>query len=78
MYRRCTLGEISSALEESWGRHRPSTAVVRGAYSASFDEPDEVSFRFQLDPRARVLSYPVLFGAALVFWDAWGFPGLLP
>ncbi|CAN0200655.1 unnamed protein product [Ectocarpus sp. 6 AP-2014] len=38
---RCTLGEISSALEESWGRHRPSTAVVRGAYSASFDEPDE-------------------------------------
>jgi len=31
---RCTLGEICSALEESWGRHRPSTAVVRGAYNA--------------------------------------------
>lgn len=48
MYRRCTLGEISSALEESWGRHRPSTAVVRGAYSASFDGPDKVRFGFTL------------------------------
>lgn len=42
-YGRCTLGEISSALEESWGRHLPSTAVVRGAYSASYNEPAEVS-----------------------------------
>lgn len=40
---RCTLGEISSALESSWGRHRPSTAVVRGAYTASYNEPEEVS-----------------------------------
>ncbi|CAM9104454.1 unnamed protein product, partial [Hapterophycus canaliculatus] len=38
---RCTLGEISSALEESWGRHRPSTAVVRGAYGASYNEAEE-------------------------------------
>lgn len=42
---RCTLGEISSALEESWGRHQPSTAVVRGAYSASYNEPADVSHR---------------------------------
>lgn len=41
---RCTLGEICSALEESWGRHRPSTAVVRGAYSASYNEAEEVRF----------------------------------
>lgn len=39
---RCTLGEVSSALEDSWGRHLPSTAVVRGAYSASYNEPAEV------------------------------------
>lgn len=39
---RCTLGEISLALEEVWARHRPSTAVVRGAYGASYSESDEV------------------------------------
>lgn len=33
---RCTLGEISFALEKAWGRHRPTTNVVQGAYSASF------------------------------------------
>jgi len=33
---RCTLGEISLALEKAWGRHRPSSNVVQGAYSASF------------------------------------------
>lgn len=35
---RCTLGEISSALEKAWGRHVPSTSVVQGAYSASFNQ----------------------------------------
>ena len=33
---RCTLGEISQALENVWGRHIPSSTVVQGAYSASF------------------------------------------
>jgi len=33
---RCTLGEISLALENVWGRHRPTSTVVQGAYSASF------------------------------------------
>ena len=33
---RCTLGEISNALEDVWGRHVPTTTVVRGAYSATF------------------------------------------
>ena len=32
---RCTLGEISFALEKAWGRHRPTTNVVQGAYTAS-------------------------------------------
>eukprot|EP00752_Nemacystus_decipiens_P007723 g6905.t1 len=40
---RCTLGEICGALEQSWGRHRPSTAVVHGAYSASYNEAEEES-----------------------------------
>ena len=34
--RRCTLGEISDALESAWGRHVPTSGVVQGAYSASF------------------------------------------
>ena len=35
---RCTLGEISLALERAWGRHVPSTSVVQGAYSATFNQ----------------------------------------
>jgi methylmalonyl-CoA mutase len=35
---RCTLGEISLALENAWGRHVPTTGVVQGAYSASFND----------------------------------------
>uniref|UniRef100_A0A7S1FRT9 methylmalonyl-CoA mutase n=1 Tax=Corethron hystrix TaxID=216773 RepID=A0A7S1FRT9_9STRA len=31
-----TTGEISLALEEAWGRHVPSSPVVMGAYSDSF------------------------------------------
>mmetsp|Transcript_5074 Transcript_5074/g.14581 ORF Transcript_5074/g.14581 Transcript_5074/m.14581 type:complete len:447 (+) Transcript_5074:901-2241(+) len=34
---RCTVGEISLALEKAWGRHIPSSSVVQGAYSASFN-----------------------------------------
>lgn len=33
---RCTLGEISLALEKAWGRHVPTSTVVQGAYGASF------------------------------------------
>ena len=34
---RCTVGEISCyALENAWGRHRPTSTVVQGAYGASF------------------------------------------
>ncbi|KAK1736540.1 methylmalonyl-CoA mutase [Skeletonema marinoi] len=34
---RATLGEISQALENSWGRHVPSSSIVEGAYGASFN-----------------------------------------
>ena len=35
---RATLGEISDALEVKWGRHTPSSAVVQGAYMATFNK----------------------------------------
>jgi methylmalonyl-CoA mutase len=38
---RCTLGEISLALEKAWGRHVPSSTIVRGAYGASFTSQSE-------------------------------------
>ena len=42
---RCTLGEISMALEKIWSRHVPTTNVVQGAYHAAFtsgkDKDDE-------------------------------------
>jgi methylmalonyl-CoA mutase len=33
---RCTLGEMSLAMENAWGRHVPSSSVVQGAYHSSF------------------------------------------
>ena len=38
---RCTLGEISYALEKVWGRHRPTSNVVQGAYSAAFSTKED-------------------------------------
>eukprot|EP00571_Detonula_confervacea_P008990 CAMPEP_0172314010 /NCGR_PEP_ID=MMETSP1058-20130122/21441_1 /TAXON_ID=83371 /ORGANISM="Detonula confervacea, Strain CCMP 353" /LENGTH=822 /DNA_ID=CAMNT_0013027759 /DNA_START=65 /DNA_END=2530 /DNA_ORIENTATION=+ len=40
---RCTLGEISLALENAWGRHVPSSTIVQGAYGASFTNADNKS-----------------------------------
>lgn len=34
---RCTLGEMSLAMENAWGRHVPSSTVVQGAYHSSFN-----------------------------------------
>eukprot|EP00501_MAST-03F_sp_TOSAG23-6_P000431 GSMAST32.ASY1.ANO1.443.1 assembled CDS len=33
---RCTVGEISDALESQWGRHKAVNSVVDGAYSSQF------------------------------------------
>lgn len=33
---RCTLGEMSFALEKAWGRHVPATGMVQGAYNAAY------------------------------------------
>lgn len=40
---RCTLGEISQALENVWGRHVPRSTVVQGAYSVSFTSASSAS-----------------------------------
>ncbi|KAL3934090.1 MAG: hypothetical protein SGBAC_010117 [Bacillariaceae sp.] len=34
---RCTLGEMSLALENAWARHVPATGMVQGAYTAAFN-----------------------------------------
>jgi len=35
---RCTLGEISDALEAKWGRHVANVSVVQGAYRAEYNK----------------------------------------
>lgn len=37
---RCTLGEISDALERAWGRHQASAGVSSGAYAHERGEED--------------------------------------
>lgn len=43
---RCTLGEISGALETVWGRHVASTSVVQGAYHAAFTAKDDLQSEY--------------------------------
>ncbi|KAH8550542.1 methylmalonyl-coenzyme A mutase [Umbelopsis sp. PMI_123] len=40
---RCTVGEISYALEKVWGRHMPATRVVSGAYKSEYGDHEDVS-----------------------------------
>jgi len=39
---RATLGEISMAIEQVWGRHKAEVRTISGVYSAEFGEADEV------------------------------------
>ncbi|KAJ1969172.1 hypothetical protein H4R35_006215, partial [Dimargaris xerosporica] len=39
---RCTVGEITFALEKVWGRHEPATRVVSGAYKSEYGTSSEV------------------------------------
>ena len=39
---RCTVGEISYALEKAWGRHVPTTTVVRGAFASVYSKGSDV------------------------------------
>jgi methylmalonyl-CoA mutase len=38
---RATVGEISQALEDVYGRHRPSLSVAQGAYKSEYGAPDD-------------------------------------
>ncbi|KAG2516805.1 hypothetical protein BBO99_00006532 [Phytophthora kernoviae] len=43
---RCTVGEISDALETVWGRHVPKSSVVSGAYRNEFKHNDEAEAEY--------------------------------
>lgn len=40
---RCSVGEISYALEQIWGRHSPSIRVVSGAYKSEYGDSSDVT-----------------------------------
>ena len=40
---RCTVGEISEALEKIWGRYLPTSSVVSGAYAAEYANTEDMS-----------------------------------
>ncbi len=40
---RATLGEISSALEKVWGRHKAQIRSITGVYGGEFGEADEIT-----------------------------------
>ncbi len=39
---RCTLGEISFALEKIWGRHKAESRTISGVYSSEYMESDDI------------------------------------
>ncbi|CAG8594797.1 2683_t:CDS:10 [Funneliformis mosseae] len=50
---RCTVGEISSALEKVWGRHEPSSRVASGAYKSAYGSEDETNELLKLVEETR-------------------------
>ena len=40
---RATVGEVSAALEQVWGRHQAVTRTIRGVYSAAVDDAGSVA-----------------------------------
>jgi len=47
---RATVGEISDALEKSWGRHRAETRSIAGVYGAAYEDDDEfAAIRAEID-----------------------------
>jgi methylmalonyl-CoA mutase len=47
---RASVGEISDALENVWGRHRATNQVVSGVYGATFDkDPDWMDIKQQIE-----------------------------
>mmetsp|Transcript_6211 Transcript_6211/g.18729 ORF Transcript_6211/g.18729 Transcript_6211/m.18729 type:complete len:748 (-) Transcript_6211:101-2344(-) len=60
---RCTLGEISLALEDVWGRYVPTTQVIGGVYRNQYSEQEDLerverlvhSFESRVGRRPRML-----------------------
>ena len=40
---RCTLGEISDAMESVFGRHKAADRMVSGAYKSEYGEDNEIT-----------------------------------
>jgi len=45
---RCTVGEISNALEEVWGRYLPASRMVSGAYKSEYGNEDDITATIKL------------------------------
>ncbi|CAG8466398.1 8541_t:CDS:10 [Scutellospora calospora] len=45
---RCTVGEISYALEKVWGRHEPTSRVASGAYKSAYGTAEETEETMKL------------------------------
>ncbi|KAI8868386.1 hypothetical protein GQ42DRAFT_180018 [Ramicandelaber brevisporus] len=45
---RCTVGEISFALEKIWGRHQPTNRMVSGAYKSEYGNASDVDKTLQM------------------------------
>ncbi|CAG8577715.1 688_t:CDS:10 [Paraglomus brasilianum] len=50
---RCTVGEISYALEKVWGRHEPSSRVASGAYKSAYGPQSEIDETLKLIEETR-------------------------
>ena len=58
MRARATVGEVSDALEKSFGRHRADTHKVSGVYAASFDAAStEDSMQYWNDLKAEIQAF---------------------
>jgi methylmalonyl-CoA mutase len=64
---RCTLGEISSALEDVFGRHHAVTRIISGVYGESYkDDPQYAHMQSRLASfRSRVGRPPAIFIAKM-------------
>ena len=55
---RCTLGEISDALERPWGRHEAASGVSAGAYGQERGGEKDTEVRARVRVRACCFGWP--------------------